>query len=354
MEVKIYTTFDSNLLEDWKNLWEKSGKNNAVSSPGWFQAAYNAFRPKSVAIVTVYTKTKNLIAIAPFFKSNLFGSSVFTFPAREFAFQDALLIEEDSLEAFYSLLKGVWQLGNVLLSPLDYQLAKLIHNKERNSYMFLTDKNPYINLSQYIYGDFPEKKRKNLLNRIQKIDVPVYLLNTTEYDKKKLDLIFHIDKESNKQLHGKGVFYRKDVQEFYIGLFQNIPSKLMTSLLYFGDIPIAYTIGFLSESIYIGSQKAYLSGYEYFNPGKILQLKLLDYCDQQNIKTFSFGFGYDRFKLDFTKNASDVYSVIISKNLILRYYLLGSLYMRKKLYTQCSKSAKVYSLYKKIKGKVSK
>lgn len=354
MEVKIYTTLDSKLFDDWKSLWEKSGKKNIVSSPGWFQAAYKAFQPKSVAIVAVYKNTKNLVAIAPFFKTNLFGFSVFTFPAREFAFQEALLIEENSQEAFNSLLKAISQLKNVLLSPLNNQLGKLIHNKVRNSYIFLADKNPYIDLTQYVYGDFPEKKRKNLLNRIQKVDVPVYLLNTTEYNKKNLDLIFHIDQESNKQLHGKGVFYKKEIQEFYISLFQNIPSRLMASFLYFGDIPIAYTIGFLSDSIYTGSQKAYLSGYEYFNPGKILQLKLLDFCDQEKIKTFSFGFGYDRFKMDFTKNVNDVYSVIISKNNILRYYLLGSFYMQKKLYTQFSKSAKVYSLYKKIKSKVSK
>ena len=176
-----------------------------------------------------------------------------------------------------------------------------------------------------------------------------FVTASPEHINESLDICFDIEKISSKHHKGKGIFFRPEVQKFYKSLAKMTPCNVPVSLLYLNNTPVSYLIGFYVNGIYQATQKAYLAGYEYFNPGKIQMVKLIDYLHENGNPAIELGRGCDRFKRDFSKSYHEQYNLVISQNPLVRFYIINLFKLRMKSYKLISKHTKAYRHFKKLK-----
>lgn len=356
MNSQTHTDLNEQLISDWEKLWHKSKFANIVNSPFWTIAAQKAFSGNQLRIITIYNNTTNeLLAVAAFTKKKVNGIPVWTIPADEFANKTSLLVDFKDQKVARLFLKELFKLGTIYLTELTEDQIREIQRNTRAFTTWKHDVNPYIDFSKGKYGNMPNRRINNLFNRIKTAKIDMKLITTNnENSKKTLETCFSIETTSAKQSKGKSVFHRDDVKEFYRNLVGLNPSSIPVSILYFNDKPVSYLIGFLVNNIYQGSQKAYLTGFEYFNPGKLALIKVLDFYKENGNPAIELGRGSDRFKRDFTSDFQVLYNLIISKNNFIRIYIKNINTLKEILYKQFQSNLKLYLLYKNANLFISK
>jgi len=288
-------------------------------------------------------------AIAVFVKEKKFGISLWTVPVIEFADRCTMLANLDDEDVMRSLLSEIMKLGVVYFPYCTQEEIIKIREYIPGSKKFKSEVNLYIDFSKGKYGKY-SKKRNNLLNRAKNMKMRLDIFTTANADYgKALDVCFEIDKASVKQSKGKGVFYKNDAGEFYKNLSELSNGNMPVAILYLNDRPVSYEIGFLAKDVYTSEQKAYLEGFEYYNPGKLTVIKLIDHYHERGLACMEFGRGCDRSKRDFTSDYHVLYSLIISKNVPLKLYLMTMHDLRTEVYKFVSRHVKLYRFYKRVK-----
>ncbi len=347
----VLNSYTDQIIADWKNLWEMSPAANMVNSPEWFLSAQKAFGERKASIVLVYEGDQNkLLAIAAFVREKVFGIPVWTTPGREFADKNSILVDFKNQDIMRLLFGEIAKLGPVYLVEYEKKQLEEIKKYTKNVTAWKNDVNPYIDFSKGKYGDFPNRRRNNLISRLESGEIECKLETTTaENSREAIEKCFTIDTISAKQAHGKGIFYRQDARVFYRSLVEMSPSYVPISLLYFGDKPVSYLLGFKVREVYQAAQKAFVRGYEYYNPGKLLMVKLIDhYREEENVK-IELGRGYDRFKRDFAHDFVELHNLIIANNPAIRLYFSSFARTRMKIYDLLYKHTYLYRLYTRLR-----
>lgn len=350
MKIIKFTEISNKLRADWEALWKNSSCANLVNSPAWTLAAEKTYSYKDLLIIAVYDDQEaNMQAIAIFVKEKMFGISLWTVPVIEFADRCTMLANLNDEDVMRFLLSEIAKLGIVYLPYCTQDEMIKMREYIPASKKFKSEVNLYIDFSKGKYGKY-SKKRNNLLNRSEnmKMRLDIFTEVNANYSKA-LEVCFDIDKASVKQSKGKGVFYKNYAREFYKKLSKLSSGNMSITILYLNDKPISYEIGFLARDVYTSEQKAFLEGFEYYNPGKLIVIKLIDYYYEKGFAVMEFGRGCDRSKRDFTSNYHMLYGVIISKNIPLKLYIMAMHDLRTEVYKFVSSHAKLYCFYKKVK-----
>lgn len=355
MKVEKFTEISDKLRNDWEALWNNSTCANIVNSPAWTLAAKKAFNYRDLLIIAIYDdEKKNILAISAFVKEKIFGVSAWTVPAREYVDKRSILASFEDEKIIDLMLSEVLKLGIVYLCCYKLDEALKMYGRATTVNMFKGDVNMYLEFSGGRYGKYPNKKRNNLLNRAEKENVKIKFITTTySKDMGALETCFMIDKESVKRTKGKGVFHRPEARQFYKTLAELASENVPLSILYLNDKPVSYLIAFMVNGTFTATQKAYLEGFEYFNPGKLMTIKLLDYYCEKRLPIVEFGRGCDRSKHNFTSNYYVLYSLVISNSALLRFYIAIMHDFRLKAYKSLSQHPKCYFFYKKIKEAIA-
>jgi hypothetical protein len=353
MKIQTYSNISETLLTDWQKLWQSSEYATIVNSPGRFLSAMKVFDYKEIKIVTIY-KSDELVAIAPFVKTKIFGVALFALPVEEFADRPQILINYNEKKLVQLFFSKIAQLGTVLLPYFTSGLLDSFHKQTTYSKIFPGDVIPYINFSQGPYGNLSSRKRNIVINRLKNSEQKCTIEIVAKKPSESLEKAFDIDRASAKHNHGKGVFYRKEARDFYRELAQHNPANIIVTLVFFDNKPVSYLIGFFSNNIHSGSQKAYVSGYEYFNLGRLSLINLIDYFREKGSAEFDFGRGNDQFKKDFTSNYRQLYTVIITKNILLRNYITQMYLLHETMYKFLSRYPKIYKIYHRVKELLNK
>lgn len=344
MKSHIYTHLENSILKEWENLWKSSPYATVYNSPWWFIAATQTYTYTQKRIVVILDNNQ-LIAIVGLVQSTLHGIPVWTIPAYEFANKDPFLFLKLNNVLIDTFTQKVQSLGTVTLPHCSSQLTKHLCSTAyaRTIYMQMS---PTIAITRNPYGNFSVKKISLLTNRLKKLGKEV-TVKTYKGNNKALKTAFTIDGKSSRALHGKGVFIRTDVKKFYITLAKIAPHLVITHLLYFGTTPVAYSIGFTYHKTFEGSQKAHLPGCNYFKPGQVLLLRILELLKKQNIQHVLLGLGNDMFKSDFTKDYESLATVLLTKNYLFSTYVQTAHTIRESIYTHVVHT-KAYVAYKQF------
>lgn len=348
MRVQIFLKPTEILIKEWEKLWENSLYANVVNSPAWFLYACKAFSYKEKLIVALYADNDSLVGVGGFVKNNLYGISVYTVPALEFADKNPLLIDFKNKNYIKIFFKEIDKLGTVCISALSRDEVKLIDS----TCIFIDSICPFIELSGGTYVDLSKHKKKKLFKRLEKLPEKITFKNYNGTDLEALEIAYSIELESSKIKSGKKVFSKSSNRVFYSELAQKVPYNTIVSLLFFGQKPVAYTIGFLCNGIFTSSQKAHLDCYSYYNPGRVLKYYLIDYLNKMGIAEFNFGRGADYFKMSFTNTTRELYSIVVSRKKIIKSYILVAYRIREFLYNIVSKYKSIYVFYGAIKSKL--
>ena len=273
------------------------------------------------------------------------------FNSVQFADKNSILVDFHDEEVIKILLTEISKLGNVYLPEYTSNQLQKIKPLSKTLTAWKNDVNPYINYAVGKYGEYPNRRRNNLLHRLDSKNMKASLITAT--DKENLEICFAIDIDSAKQAKGKGIFYRSDVKKFYQLLSKYNPENIQINLMYFENKPVSYLIGFLVKGTYQASQKAFLTGYEYFNPGKLLMIKVIDYYSINGNPIIELGRGYDRFKRDFSKDYHELYNLFISENKFIRLYISSVSKLRMRLYELMYRNVKIYRSYTRLRDYIN-
>jgi CelD/BcsL family acetyltransferase involved in cellulose biosynthesis len=349
-EAIIYSSLSDSLRVEWKHLWEQSPTANIENSPGWFDAACDAFCYEKKVILALYNRQSDeLVALVPLAEVRLYGLRVFTMPGLDFTTHTAILgdLSEDALKK--RIVMEMKKLGTVYLTGLTQEQARVFSRFGNGISLFPSDREYVMDVTKWPLGEFPKRKWHVVLNRARRSPEHITARLVEKNHAEALQTCFHIDRASAKHRQGKGVFWRNDARLFYMLLAKNYPSCISITLLYVGDTPAAYDMKFVCKGIYVGSQKAYLPEYTYYNPGFFTFIKSVESVPPDNRMEISFGKGQDHFKSYFTKNIRVLHSAIISEQYFNRLFLTFMLSTREKIYHAFVAHPRLYAGYKRLK-----
>lgn len=346
----IYFSLTDSLKDEWRNLWENSDSANIFNSPSWFVAACRAFSYKNILIIIVRESPGDkLIAVLPLVKTRPYGFSVFVLPGTEFIDCFSFLTDITDDAVIREVSTELSRLGVVYLTGLIEKDIHVFLRQDKNISFFSAEENPYINCGEGQLKKFLDIGESKSIRKAERLFGQISFVHVTKDHKEILQKAFEIDRFSSKHKKGKGVFWRDDTKKFFIQLIRESPSSVFVDLLFFAGEPIAYSIGFICNGIYVCSQKAHLSLYERYRPGGIAFRKFLEAAAHEDIREINLGKGYDQFKMDFTKDSRVLYSVIISKNILTRFLLKSILQLRARAYTIVIAYPKLYLQFKRLK-----
>ncbi len=352
MKTIKYNRLNNETIKVWEILWKKSPYSNISNSPAWFISAVQAFKHKKILVVSMYSEEGELKAIAGFVQTRAYGVPVFMLPGREFSEWQSLLVDYNNLELTKQFLTEISKLGTLYLTGFSDSIRNLVVNNLKLVTTFVSEYTSYVNFEDGDYGEYPKKKISKLLNKIKRLPYKVYAENTVESHNEAIKKAFDIELTSTKLKKGRGVFHREDARTFYSLLSKRMSSNISVSILYFGQKPVAYTLGFVWKNIFFSSQKAHVGEYNYFSPGRLNKLFLFDYWREKGSKILYFGQGYDAFKMNFTKRIEALNTLIISDNKLLMIYIKLAHNTRKHVYALISNNSYLYSLYGYAKNRL--
>jgi CelD/BcsL family acetyltransferase involved in cellulose biosynthesis len=116
------------------------------------------------------------------------------------------------------------------------------------------------------------------------------------------------------------MFKRQFYRDFYLATAMALPQTAKTThnlnihvaALYLNDHIIATHWGINFRNIFYYLMPAYESGEPAkYSPGKILLLKLIEWCFQHEIKTFDFTFGGEAYKKDWCNSEMKLYQYFL-------------------------------------------
>ena len=353
MKVIKYTKLTPELKQEWQQLWQASKFATVSNSPEWFLSGAEAYNKKKKMVVALYDKSNTLIGVGGFVEEKIYGIPTWTSGASVFTDKEAILLNYNSRKEvtyYFSYLKtcGVFY----FTSYRKNYLRSLENIKGITS--FASDINSFVDFSTGDYGSLPHKKVQLTLNRLlrntQSFD---YNVNVTHNKLNALQTVFAIESKSAKMKNGKGVFDNRQARSFYKKLVEQLPEHVIISLFWLNKLPIAYSICFVNQHILQGSQKAHISDYNYFSPGKLIVFKICDYSREKNLPYFDLGRGVDTFKKSFATRYEPLYSIIISQTFFIAYYLHIMFRARERAYEKLIQMKGLYKLYKSLKKKLT-
>ncbi|NTU73779.1 GNAT family N-acetyltransferase [Candidatus Roizmanbacteria bacterium] len=348
MKAVIYTVLSDHLKQQWEQLWLKMQSTTIMNSPYWFVAAMDVFKPERIRLVCVY-EDDQLLAIAPFFECNHYGILVYATPIHELGDRSSILCDFTHKEVVKLLVSKIAELRNVWLTGLLKHEASTLREFITTARMIKSDLNAYIDFSDGPYGEYPEYMRNKIMRRSSRSPQAFRAVHCEDFSIPTLQLIFELDQKSVKQQKGRSIFGHEDIRKFIELLYTKAPRNMHISILYAGEQLIAYSLGYVCGSVYQGSQKAYMPGFEYYSPGAYLLFSLLDYMRQKGSPELDFGKGYDRFKSFFTKKTRQLYTVEFTRNSWTSHYLLSMYKTRQRLYALVENHYGLYAFYKRLK-----
>lgn len=352
MKTTIYTSVTSELSKEWNSFWQaRRDLATAFNSPLWLEAARHALGQADVRIITVRTNDGALKAVCALAKTRMYGVSVFTAPAAELADKPPILIDWTDKQAVGALYTELKKLGIVYLSYCAASVKESIEGGANTPIIsFQDDLNAIADISINPYADLSPSVIKKANKRISKSEEPVTMHHSNQNNHiELLKTAVAIERESTKKARGMGVLVRTQIEAFFQYIALHKPELLDISVMKIGEKPVAFSVDFLAHNIFQGSQKAYLRGYEYYQPGKYLIMKLLEYHFEKGRTAFDFGRGYDSLKAQFISNPQPVYSVILAGQ-TAGHYLAFIKKLRDQAYNIVSSQKHLYKALKSSVG----
>lgn len=352
MEVKIYSRLNQEFIDQWASLWSNSPDANYINGPQWFMSALHAFKYKKYKIIALYERHE-LIAVAPLVKVTKFGLHFYALPPEDFVYGNPFLVDLNNKESVALLTQHLLSLGNIFLDNVTEDLIQTIGNVTKS-----TDFIPY-NTNYSLRpnsGKFPQVRastKKEFLRRANKILGQITFKMHDGKNIKLLHDIYKIDGDSRKKMRNYNAFADTKYRIFYQNLASRLGSSFIIHLLSINHKRVAYSIGFLVNNIYVGSQMAFDESYARYTPGKVLLVKLIESLSNNRLSLIDMGSGNSELKRKLSNNCQILYKGIISKNTCLRKYMKLLYFFKHHAYNYATKSQYFYAIYRRVKKAVA-
>ncbi len=354
MKIIRYTNLENNLLNDWLDLWKRSKFANYANGPQWFISVLETFHYANFIILAIYEED-TLLGIASLIKEKKVGVAVYTLPPGDFVLGIPFLIDYQNKKIMEELLNQLLQTGTIVLDNISEQY--LTELKKYTSEIEYTQNsiNYFMYFNKDEKGNVLIRKKNKLLKPARNIEKKLSMkFFNGETSGDILDIVFSIDGKGRRETRGYSAFSSKLTRNFYLSLAKRLKNNLLINILYFEQEPIAYEIGFLLGTTYIGSQIASLKAYDNYSILRVFLVKLIDYLNSIHVEKLDFGSGDAAIKRSFSKEYRKLYRVVISQNSAARFYLKIIYILRHNLFELLKQHMKIYMAYRNIRKVIGK
>ncbi len=348
MKSVVFRSLEKELKEEWIALWENSIVANYVNSPHWFSSVIDSFGYDDYILIALYEK-KKLVGVAGLIKEKRYGISVYTVPPGDFVCGLPFLVDLADKRAISTLVDELIKNGPILLDNVPESVVTLLTKRKVEIQAIPYSINFYSYLKKDEQGKVIISNKKQFLRKVKHIENKFTLKIFHGDSEEAFTIAFQIDKKSRKEIRGYNAFSGATVQQFYKSLGANFKENFYTHILYFEDTPILYEMGFRIGSTYFGSQIAFNEEYKSFTPGKVFLIKLAESLIGENIQQINFGSGESHVKRLFTEDYMQLYNVVISKSLFIRFYLTTLYKIRARIFASFKKHIRSYAFYRRMK-----
>ncbi|MDO5980463.1 GNAT family N-acetyltransferase [Flavivirga spongiicola] len=205
---------------------------------------------------------------------------------------------------------------------LKFRKSDKIHGffKVFTHYGFLADFKGYSSFSEYFKSQVKAKRRKSLKSQLRKLETCFNLSHKVYLGK--------IDKSHYAFLleELRILIKRRFIQRGGVHPFLNnwsfykesaysmlIDKKACLFVIYDGEKPIAISLNYLHQNIFVGAIDSYDIDYSKFSPGNIMILKKIEWSLLNNYKIFNMGYGDLKYKREWCNTVYKYESHILFK-----------------------------------------
>ena len=245
------------------------------------------------------------------------------------------------------LTKSLLDIGICFLDGIPEKYLSFEDKSFQKNNSILAGKNYYLILKKDANGKVIFENRNKLMRKIKKIESRFMLKKYSGFSKQVFKTVLDIDKNSSKSKDGYNAFADKSVIKFYKLLASSLNGGFITHILYFDGKPVVYTLGFVINDIYYASQTAFLDDYKRYTPGKALTVKIVESFSDDGINTLDLGYGEGYFKRSISQDFNNVYTIILTKNVLVKNYLKSLSLTKNMLYRNMNKKPMIYSIYRR-------
>ncbi|MCX6278627.1 MAG: GNAT family N-acetyltransferase [Bacteroidetes bacterium] len=322
-----------------RGLWETfeshaycTGFQSYAWISNWQKTIGNSICAK-LQIIIVYNVDGEIVMILPFMITQKNKIKILSWTFGDFS--NGLFHEN-----FYSVFSKhtftkVWK--NILQIVEHFDLLYFANQPElihgfRNPFVSYLDSylsyspNYYIKL-EGTFLDFEKTLRKKLvqdsgrqLRRLTELgDVKFVFLSDLNINSQLVETLIKMKSARYDSTGANNIFKMDHFKKFYLDFEINCNSIIKThiSALVLNDQVLAVHWGIIKEDVFYYIMPANDWGiFVKLSPGRILLLKLIDWCFQNKIKIFDFTVGGESYKLDWANNQNNMFNYLYANNIV--------------------------------------
>ncbi len=349
MNTVIYKRLNKKLYKKWDKLWREADWANYTNSPQWFISAIDAIKPSSYVVLATY-ENSNLAAVGALLKTKLYGVDVYMPPFPNFACGMPFLMDLKNKRIAKSFIKKLKKVFPVVLDNLPLEISKIFNEICSESYFIASSCNYSLSIVKDANNKVKVKDRANLVCRAKNFESKFEFISFLKSDlPHALKLAVDIERKSHKYQRCYDSFSEKKVLIFFNKLIVYLREFVRINILFFKKNPIAYNIGFLIKDCYFSNQIAFDKEYYSYAPGKYMEVKLIDYLSDINVKKVDYGSGSSQIKRLITRDYTLLTRVVFSNNVFLRKYLIILSKLQTYIFEAGKKHKFLYLAYRKLR-----
>lgn len=305
-----------------------SGLRNVFFSPTWTNAWFKTLGPgkgqnqlggKAIAI-TCRDSEGGLVGYWPFFQvPGIRKPGLWPFACQSADWFEPLVTTTDTdvLKVLFAQFKELWKSHSFLWLPLMRQdifqehirpalkeagIWCLARSRSENLRIELVEGLDFETFSKDTMGS---KTRQTLARKRRRLEEKgaIRIETYTDYNsvKRMLNEIVRIEDANWKGQSGLGLFSKSNIKQFY---FESLPQladsgNLRLSLLRSGKKAVAYEMALIQDKDYLMHNLAYHPDFASYSPGLLLLLHNIEWCFENNFRTYDFMQGPDEYKARF-------------------------------------------------------
>lgn len=346
---KIFNSFNNDCLKVWKKFEENSAHNFFQSWSYIYQLIQNS--KNSLRIVVIYSDDQ-VIAILPLEIKRYFVFKVLQWIGTGRSdFCNPLIVNDEKFKFNETEFLDIWKKILNKMSGFDlifFNNQPTRIDKTYNPFAYLREKKTFSKVYQIkipnIFNNYKTDIKKfnkkhyyeihrtliklSNLNKISKVSFEVESNFTNEFE------ISKIIKRKSDQLNYKKI--KHNLNKNFINTLQNLVNSNKKMFFIFNlrinNEIVSSCFGMIYRNIFYYYVPMIISqNFEKYKPGKILLIKLVEWCIEKKIKTFDFGLGEEHYKKYFSNFSISLFryfDYINSKGFI--FYIILKIYFFKK------------------------
>lgn len=313
-DVKVYDTFDEELLIKWKEAYEIDNYPYNMS-PDWNRIWFKYFGNKRILHIVTLWEKEELVLLAPFYLDKgilyLVGSNPDLYDTFD------IIVKKNKKKNLEILLEFINQYEiNFRFMNTENEISKfLIEYFYPNKYVaeIIDNKPSLINLHDF---DFT-KKIKQDIKRCKNRALNMYKDNikfefSIEKNSKLIDEFIQMHK---KRWMGGPFQHMKNFECFIKEIIMTTNLVVISRIrLENNNISLAYHLFYRTNSILYSSIPTYNIDFEKISPGKILLYDFIKYCrENKQYRVLDFGRGAESYKYWFSNKDELLFSFVNKK-----------------------------------------